>query len=105
MLEYLSPKKQHGRLDSHQREIKTLRAQLDIERFEKSDLQEEVNQQYDKNKKLGKLIACLCFALIIEINATIVLNKYYKLLEANENVFSNKHFLHISPYVHTECIF
>lgn len=40
----------------HRREIKQIQAQLDLERFEKADLLEELNLQYEKNKKLGTYI-------------------------------------------------
>ncbi|GLV40148.1 mushroom body defect [Carabus blaptoides fortunei] len=50
-------KKYQLNYELQKKEVKTLLAQLDLERFEKADLQEELKFQYEKNKKLDKKIA------------------------------------------------
>lgn len=54
-----TPKFKNSRLIEKEREIKQLKNDLDLERFEKADLQEEFKLLQEKNDKLSKYLALL----------------------------------------------
>lgn len=60
-----TPSSKTSRFLEKDREINKLKTELELERFEKADLQEELKVQCDKNIKLGKSIS-LCFICYVE---------------------------------------
>lgn len=55
-----TPSFKAGRLQVKDREISKLKSELELERYEKADLQEEIKLQIEKNKKLGMSYLTKC---------------------------------------------
>lgn len=52
-----TPVSKFGRLHEKEKNISDLKSALELERYEKADLQEELRLQIDKNLKIGKFLS------------------------------------------------